>query len=137
MQPMSLSERSDKCCARPQAGSKAHQKSEYQSDTPKLRAERKAGKMLGEMPKKTNQNGAGNTTLPALNDLGISKMQSSRWQAVASIVVVALDILPALEEEARERMLAGKANPGQKVEQGSNEAKSADRAAQLTGTSMQ
>lgn len=51
----------------------------------KLRAERKCGELLAEMGKKTNQNGAGNTLLPALSDLGIGKMQSHRWQLEASI----------------------------------------------------
>lgn len=51
----------------------------------KLRAERQAGKFLLEMEKKTNQHGAANAALPSLDELGISKMQSSRWQAVARV----------------------------------------------------
>lgn len=60
----------------------------------KLRAERKAGEILKEVPKNKGMNGTaltGNTVLPVrddtptLSDLGISKMQSSRFQAVASI----------------------------------------------------
>ena len=50
-----------------------------------LDAERRLGEMLAGMEKKTNQNGAGNTTLPALSDHNITKMQSSRWQAAARV----------------------------------------------------
>lgn len=62
----------------------------------KLRAERRAGELIVEMPK--NEGGGdrksqeykitGNTMLPViptLADIGISKVQSSRWQSVASI----------------------------------------------------
>ena len=52
----------------------------------KLRAERKAGDMLAEMDikpgKPTNANG------PMLEPLGISKKQSSRWQAIAKVPTV-------------------------------------------------
>lgn len=54
----------------------------------KLNAERKAGKMLKAMEKQKNQHGksAGTTMGPAsLEDLGISKNQSSRWQAEAKV----------------------------------------------------
>lgn len=55
----------------------------------KLRAERKAGEMLAAMEKKKNQydTSAGNTMLPALSfdDIGITKIQSSRWQQEASV----------------------------------------------------
>lgn len=51
----------------------------------KLRAERKAGELLAEMEKQKNQYTAGNTMLPALNNLGITKMQSSRWQLAAQL----------------------------------------------------
>lgn len=50
----------------------------------KLRAERKAGALLAEMEKPVNQHG-GNTMLPLLADLGITKMQSSRWQQEAKV----------------------------------------------------
>lgn len=50
----------------------------------RLQCERKAGELLAEMEKKPNQH-AGNNALPALSDLGISKMQSSRWQLAASL----------------------------------------------------
>jgi len=54
----------------------------------KLRAERKGGQMLGEMGVK-----AGNPQLshdvtispPKLSEMGISRKQSSRWQAIAGI----------------------------------------------------
>jgi len=54
----------------------------------KLRAERKAGEMLAAMEK--NEGGrppkTGNTMLPvSLEDLGITKMQSSRWQKEATV----------------------------------------------------
>ncbi len=50
----------------------------------KLNAERKAGGMLKAMENRGRPR-KGNTMLPfSLDDLGISRMQSSRWQAVAS-----------------------------------------------------
>ena len=50
----------------------------------KLRCERKAGAFLAGVQKRKNQY-AGNAPLPALQDHGVSKMQSSRWQRLASI----------------------------------------------------
>jgi hypothetical protein len=47
----------------------------------KLDAERKAGELLGELPKKANQHVAGDT----LSQAGIERHQSSRWQRIASI----------------------------------------------------
>lgn len=44
----------------------------------KLMAERKAGAVLAGLPMKDGD--PGNTMLPGLDDLGITKMQSSRWQ---------------------------------------------------------
>jgi len=56
----------------------------------KIRAERKAGEMLAQMPK--NEGGrpieTSNTMLqvsPTLEELGIERMQSSRWQQIASL----------------------------------------------------
>lgn len=54
----------------------------------KLRAERKAGEMLAAMEKIGHRPEKGNTMLPfsdQLDDLGISKMQSSRWQLEAKL----------------------------------------------------
>ncbi len=62
----------------------------------KIRAERKAGEMLAQMPKATGADYGGRTSLdgnrelpsnppPTLTELGIEKMQSSRWQMVASV----------------------------------------------------
>lgn len=62
----------------------------------KLRAERRAGELLAEMPKAKGgqpyqEQPTGNTvkpvetTTPTLTDLGISKAQSSRWQSIASL----------------------------------------------------
>lgn len=51
----------------------------------KLRAEREAGKILLAMEKKTNQHGAKNASLLALEDIGITRMQASRWQSVARV----------------------------------------------------
>jgi len=47
----------------------------------KLRAERKAGGLLADMDlnKGTAAPGRSNTMLPRLEDLGITKIQSSRW----------------------------------------------------------
>jgi phage N-6-adenine-methyltransferase len=49
----------------------------------KLRAERKAGEMLAEMEKHDGDPRSHNVT--RLADLGITKMQSSRWQKEASV----------------------------------------------------
>lgn len=63
----------------------------------RLRAERQLGEILGEMDKNTGTAGQGRPPIggnivlppkddtPKLTDLGISKMQSSRWQMEASI----------------------------------------------------
>jgi len=55
----------------------------------KLRAERKAGEMLAAMEKNVGgrPTETGNVVLPvsSLDDLGIDKMQSSRWQKEASV----------------------------------------------------
>lgn len=60
----------------------------------KVRAERKAGQMLAEMDKNRGAMGSGSNqhevrsldvTAPKLDDLGISKNQSSRWQKLAAI----------------------------------------------------
>ena len=54
----------------------------------KIRAERKAGEMLVAMEKIGHRPKKGNTALPfreQLSDLGITKMQSSRWQRIASV----------------------------------------------------
>jgi DNA modification methylase len=56
----------------------------------KLRAERRAGEILKDTPKNEGGLLRGNTVLPrddtpTLDDLGISKMQSSRWQAIAAL----------------------------------------------------
>lgn len=48
----------------------------------KLRAERKAGELIREMPKKANQHAAPDTMSGAL---GIAYHQSSRWQKLATI----------------------------------------------------
>jgi hypothetical protein len=42
------------------------------------------GELLKAMPKRTNQNGAGNSMLPTLSECGIEKMQASRSQKLAS-----------------------------------------------------
>lgn len=56
----------------------------------KVRAERRAGEMLADMPKINGSRGAGKKVelpegTPLLTDLGISKKQSSAWQKVAEI----------------------------------------------------
>ena len=54
----------------------------------KLRAERQAGALLAEMKARGERRSpeeAGNTELPALADLGVTKMQSSRWQKLAEL----------------------------------------------------
>ncbi len=57
----------------------------------KLRAERRAGELLGDMEKAPggqpyqSHDVTGRSDIPTLNDLGISRMQSSRWQSIAAI----------------------------------------------------
>lgn len=57
----------------------------------KIRAERRAGELIPpDKDKGGGDTSTGNRVLPVqtppkLSDLGISKMQSSRWQAIASI----------------------------------------------------
>jgi len=55
----------------------------------KIRAERKAGEMLAQMPKfhgaRPSDTGSHDVTPLELSDLGIEKMQSSRWQAIANL----------------------------------------------------
>ena len=51
----------------------------------KIKAERKAGQILLDMEKKSNQHGEKNNSLQSLEELGISRMQASRWQALARV----------------------------------------------------
>jgi N6-adenosine-specific RNA methylase IME4 len=58
----------------------------------KLRAERRAGELLADMPRaKVGDNqfkrlgGSNSALLPRLDDLGVSKMESSRWQKLAAL----------------------------------------------------
>lgn len=56
----------------------------------KLRAERRAGELLGEMERQDQGRPAKTShdvtfSPPKLDDLGISRMQSSRWQSIASL----------------------------------------------------
>ncbi len=57
----------------------------------KLRAERKAGEFLKEMPKNKGSEGIGKSVVhngdctPKLSDLDITKNQSSKWQKMAAI----------------------------------------------------
>lgn len=67
----------------------------------KLRAERRAGELLREMeknkgavPGKTGRKGKPVLdTAPKLSDLGVSKTQSSRWQALAAINESAFEVV--------------------------------------------
>lgn len=55
----------------------------------KIRAERKAGDLLREMPKSTGAKGIGkkvrSNDVTTLSGVGVSKNESSRWQRVASV----------------------------------------------------
>ena len=56
----------------------------------KVRAERKAGEMLAQMPKQQGARGTGKKVesrwvTPLLSELGISKNQSARWQKLAAV----------------------------------------------------
>ena len=56
----------------------------------KVRAERRAGQMLAEMPKhpagrpSVNRSHDATDLPPTLDDIGINKTQSSRWQKLAA-----------------------------------------------------
>jgi phage N-6-adenine-methyltransferase len=79
----------------------------------KLRAERKAGTMLAEMENaKTGPKELGNTPLPnSLDDLGIDKMQSSRWQREAGVNDETFEnYLASCRDEGREITQAGLLN---------------------------
>ena len=68
----------------------------------KLRAERRAGELLKETPKATgNQYSAmsNDTTKQKLNDIGISRDQSSKWQKIASIPEEKFENYIAVEKE--------------------------------------
>ena len=52
----------------------------------KLRAERRAGELLGAMDLKTgNPQWSHDATKATLTDIGITKAQSSRWQKIAAM----------------------------------------------------
>ena len=51
----------------------------------KIRAERKAGGILKETTRVGNPQWSHGATIDRLNDIGISKSQSSRWQSISSI----------------------------------------------------
>lgn len=84
----------------------------------KIRAERKAGEMLARMPKNEGAKGTGSnqyevrsldvTAPPTLEELGIEKMQSSRWQTIASLPVeVFEEHITETKAEGRELTTAG------------------------------
>ncbi len=50
----------------------------------RLESERAAGSMLAKMELKPGKKSIGNSMLP-IADLGVTKMQSSRWQTIASL----------------------------------------------------
>ena len=52
----------------------------------RLRAERKAGSILNKMEKAKHRHATGNKVLPVkLDEIGITKMQSSRWQLSSKV----------------------------------------------------
>lgn len=80
----------------------------------KLRAERKAGEMLAAMekPKGGRPSETSNSVLPvsvpSLDDLGIDKMQSSRWQREAKVPEETfVEYIAACQEESQEVTQAG------------------------------
>jgi hypothetical protein len=52
-----------------------------------LLCQRRAGELLAATPMAKNQHGAGHTMRPApkLSDLGVSRIDSQRWQKVAAV----------------------------------------------------
>lgn len=78
----------------------------------KIRAERKAGELIKEMPKAKNQNSATNTLLEA----GISHIQSSRWQTVAEIPEVEFEEhIKSVNEKKEELTTSGTIRVAQKL----------------------
>lgn len=78
----------------------------------KLRAERKAGEMLAAMEKNPGggdqSTGNGVLPVPSLDDLGIDKMQSSRWQREAKVDDETFEqYLASCREQQREITQAG------------------------------
>lgn len=67
----------------------------------------------------------------------IAKNLHRRHLSASQRAALAVEVLPMLEVEAKGRMLAGVADPDQKVAQGSREPQSSDRAAELLGTNRQ
>jgi N6-adenosine-specific RNA methylase IME4 len=65
----------------------------------KLRAERRAGELLAEMPKHNGDPRSHDVT--RLSDLGIQKMESSRWQRIASLPEAAFESYIGMALEAR------------------------------------
>jgi phage N-6-adenine-methyltransferase len=81
----------------------------------KLRAERKAGEMLAEMQKNPGggdqSTGNGVLPVPRLDELGIDKMQSSRWQKEAAVDDQTFEgYLASCRDEQREITQAGLLN---------------------------
>jgi len=74
-----------------------HLEIQNQAAENRLRCDRRAGEMLAGMPKNEGTRLGGNIVLPpdagtpTLDDMGITPMQSSRWQAVAAISEVAFE----------------------------------------------
>lgn len=84
----------------------------------KLRAERRAGEILRDMPKNTGNAGngrpsklGGNIVLPpkddtpTLSDIGLTKMQSSRFQSIASIPELSFEQAIAETKATKDREL--------------------------------
>jgi ParB family chromosome partitioning protein len=81
----------------------------------KLRAERRAGEMLAGMDKQAGSRGAGKKVeshdVTPLSDLGIDRMQSSRWQREAAVDDDTFEqYLASCREEQREITQAGLLN---------------------------
>src|SRR5271165_769454 len=88
----------------------------------RFRAERRAGQLLADMAARGERRqpiAPGNTVLPALADLGVTKMQSSRWQKLAQLTeeefdaraVAAKCVRPASGRRAENR--SGRSRRGQ------------------------
>lgn len=86
----------------------------------KLRAERKAGELLAAMPKQDGGDAARLRTQsrpvtevpPTLEEIGISRMQSSRWQLEALVPEpVFEDYLEATKDAGEEITTAGRCSP--------------------------
>jgi N6-adenosine-specific RNA methylase IME4 len=96
-----------------------HYEAQQQAAEICVRAKRRAGELIAEMPKKKNQKSAGST----LEQAGIERKQSMRWQAIAAIPENKFEEFFAAERTAEHEITSAAAyrlsrhlNAGDKIE---------------------